>query len=587
MLYINPYRFGIVDPLNNHFTPTGDELWSNPANWSLGHVPLPTETATIDGGNITLDVVTTINKMVIAAGRTLSVASTNRSITVTNEVTSLGVINYTGFNAQLTMNGTGNSIASFIAGTLSTVSYSRSGAQDVLPLTYFHLNTNGAGTKSLTGNTTVSGNFRPEGAGRTTSTFDFASYNLTVIGVTNPASIKLYRSGQGNLTFIGKVNALSSNIDQDYSILNSASIIEFRGGFDINNNAFLCGDAIYRLTTNNQDIRAGNANHIFKNVEIIGGITVTNVAASVITMTNVTALTGKLLNKGQLRYNNNVFPIVQGGGSLDILTAGNTIGLTYNGDMNVPTSMAYINLWVGGTGIKTLTANLTVTNFTFEGSSVALSTWDLGNYNMTINGTSSYFGGTMKRLVAGANTGAGDVIHVGNASTPGSQFHVNMPGMGSGNYMEYRNGFATSTTYILGSGYVRFTTNNQAIHVSAAQTIRAVIENITVTSTSLGTNSINGTTGGSTIINTGTLNYSGAGEPMATGVLSCNTTANTFIYSLSGNQDIKAGIYRTLTLSSVGVAGVKRLLGNVSVVNTYTLTAPATLDLNGFALTNP
>jgi hypothetical protein len=57
-----------------------------------------------------------------------------------------------------------------------------------------------------------------------------------------------------------------------------------------------------------------------------------------------------------------------------------------------------------------------------------------------------------------------------------------------------------------------------------------------------------------------------------------------------GNQDIKTPEdptnpgYQNLTLSGTGA---KRLLGNVSVKGTYTLTAPATLDLNGFTLTNP
>ena len=77
---------------------------------------------------------------------------------------------------------------------------------------------------------------------------------------------------------------------------------------------------------------------------------------------------------------------------------------------------------------------------------------------------------------------------------------------------------------------------------------------------------------------------------MATGVLDTSTNANTWIYGLN-NQDIKGSAtispkqeYRNLTLNGTGV---KTLQGYVSVLNTYTLTAPATLANNGFTLTNP
>jgi len=77
---------------------------------------------------------------------------------------------------------------------------------------------------------------------------------------------------------------------------------------------------------------------------------------------------------------------------------------------------------------------------------------------------------------------------------------------------------------------------------------------------------------------------------MQTGMLYCNQAANTFEYVLAGNQDIQTPSdpttpgYKNLTLDG---SGAKTLLGNVSVKGTYTLTSPATLNTNGFALTNP
>ena len=71
---------------------------------------------------------------------------------------------------------------------------------------------------------------------------------------------------------------------------------------------------------------------------------------------------------------------------------------------------------------------------------------------------------------------------------------------------------------------------------------------------------------------------------MITGLIDTSTTLNTWTYGLNGNQNITPGTYRNLTLNT---GGIKTLQGNVSVVNTYTLTAPATVATNGFALTNP
>ena len=86
------------------------------------------------------------------------------------------------------------------------------------------------------------------------------------------------------------------------------------------------------------------------------------------------------------------------------------------------------------------------------------------------------------------------------------------------------------------------------------------------------------------------MTYNSATKPMATGILDTSTNLNTWIYG-NANQDILGGastgakqVYRNLTLNG---GGTKTLQGYVSVLNTYTLTAPATLNNNGYTLTNP
>jgi hypothetical protein len=95
---------------------------------------------------------------------------------------------------------------------------------------------------------------------------------------------------------------------------------------------------------------------------------------------------------------------------------------------------------------------------------------------------------------------------------------------------------------------------------------------------------LNVTVSGSAFINQAVFRYQNSQQPMQTGVLQCNSVVNTFIYNLVDNQNVTPGTYINLTLAG---SGAKKLLGNVSVVNAYTLISPATLNSNGYTLTNP
>lgn len=580
---INSY-WASSDPLINVFSPTTNQLWSNAANWSQGHVPLSTETATISGGNITLDITTTINKLVVAAGRTLSSDVNSRVLNINSDCTILGTLDCSG---TLSLKGTNNTIASNVS-TKGMISYDGSN-QSILPITYFNLQVQNAGTKTVTGNTTVNGTFGVFGASRTTGVFDFASYNFFVQGTSAVHNTKMLRSGAGNLTFVGFFTSNTSTVDSDFSILTSANYVEFRGGFDINHNSLNFGNVVVKCTTNSQSIKmAGSRTLPILTIE--GAITVTNAAGSVITLVavNATNAAGKLKNNGWIFYNNNVIPVVQGG-LIDTATAGNTMAYTYNGDVDIPVQ-TYQGLYFGGTGTKKLTGNTTVgETLTLSAGSKLTSFLDYGSYDITVNGTAAFNSGTLKRMVAGANTGTGNVLHVGAVTMAINGFAIDTPGMLAANYMEFRGGLTTNSVIGFGSGYFKFTTNNQNFS-SVSPTIplpKCVVDNITLTNiagSSLNVTEMNGTTGTSKLTNLGTLIYYGSSRPMVTGVLEFNSAVNTVYYLLFGNQDVAAGTYRNLRLEG---SGAKKLLGNVSVVNTYTLTAPATLDSNGFALTNP
>ncbi len=161
--------------------------------------------------------------------------------------------------------------------------------------------------------------------------------------------------------------------------------------------------------------------------------------------------------------------------------------------------------------------------------------------------------------------------------------------------IEFRGGWDVHAQYCYtGTGTFSFTTANQALSFSAYNNgILAanflIVGAITVTFTSgstipLMTGTLNGSTSSSTFANQGTFAYNNTQQPMQTGVLTNSVTASVFIYSLNGNQNITGGTYQNLTLS---VGGVKTLQGDVSVTNTYILSSPATLNSNGYSLTNP
>ena len=159
------------------------------------------------------------------------------------------------------------------------------------------------------------------------------------------------------------------------------------------------------------------------------------------------------------------------------------------------------------------------------------------------------------------------------------------------------------------NGQIRFNQSNTRVElfynsvwntIAKVGTVAIVVDEFTgdgvlTAFTLISTGTINGNNASSTFAmgtasGTNTLNYQSATQPMATGVLNTSTNLNTWIYGLN-NQDIKGSpttspkqVYRNLTLNGTGV---KTLQGYVSVQNTYTLTAPATLALNGFTLTNP
>jgi len=241
-------------------------------------------------------------------------------------------------------------------------------------------------------------------------------------------------------------------------------------------------------------------------------------------------------------------------------------------------------------GTVTLMGNTTVSrNFNIDAGSLQLSTYDF-----SVSGATSLSGALNK---SGAGTVSlnsiqlfGSVSSIGFSGNP----TVNLSGNLTGDCRGGINFGANPVNITSSLTFSTWTAGNVAI-IWANSFLIASGKTFTSTglSSTLGgittTGTINGIDSTAIFDNRSIYTHNNSVAPMSTGKLYCNQAANTFIYGIAGNQDITVPSdptpgYQNLTLQG---SGTKKLLGNVSVKGTYTLTLPATLNTNGFALTNP
>jgi hypothetical protein len=439
-----------------------------------------------------------------------------------------------------------------------------------------------AGNTSVGGVTTLNG------------TLNLTSFDWQFNGINATAgSPLLTKTGAGNILWTGTINFLNGGIS-----FTGNPNVEVRNGFTLANFTNVSGTGTWNFTTNSQTITLASILYAIQDMVITGAITITNASSTGTWQINNsldgTAAGSSFINKGRLYFNTTNAPFATAG-SLDYLTFNtNTIGYVMDANFTLP-STSYWGLYISGKGAftKTLSGNTTIQGvFTMAhtGTNSVLTVFDLSTYDFTVNGTSSISGNGFIRKAS-----AGNILFLSNVAYLVSTFTVDFSGAVN---TEYRNGLQLLGTSggapaFTGTNTIVFSTNNQAIFVSNLITANFGSNNLLIsgaitlshTFTSNDLLTLNGTITGnnaaSKFDNQGTTNYKNAAQPMLTGLLECNAAANTWIYG-NGNQAVKGGTYRTLTLNGTGV---KTLQGNVVVATLYTLTAPATLNLNGFTRT--
>ena len=572
--------------LNTWYT-VSDGNWSDPTIWMSNaldkkNVPLPrVGDNVVINHNVTIDVQPNAINNLCISGK-LSGGSAFTPLTINGDLQATGAIDFTASAINVTLNGYNNYVVTFTGGS-STIVYNGLLSQAIMPITYNNLTTQNSGQKYQIGDVNVSGNFSPQ------SNYEVGVYNLSVtgsstIGTTAFTVLFSKNSSTGSILFIGFVD-FEGNTN-----LNGNPNVEFRGGLQIHTFNLTTGSGIFTFSTNNQTINCINYLGGTWNASIVvsGTITLTLSGSTFQVNNTINGTVGgsTFNNDGTLYLGYNSTPMATGVFNYQHSST-STLGYVFNGVYSLPYP-TYANLVVSGTGIKSLSGN-TVLSKTFVNNG----SFDTNSYNLTVTGafthngnfTAAGFSSIIFIGFAQINTGGGTGFDL-TTGNPSVEFRAGL---------DVHSGSPTKT----GTGTWSFTTNNQAVSFSAynAGTCAAnllVSGAITVTFTSgaaipdcAGT--LNGDNASSIFDNRGTFAYSNAAAPMATGELFCNQATNTFNYNLAGNQDITAPSdvtpgYKNLTLSG---SGAKRLLGNVSVKGVYTLTSPATLNSNGFALTNP
>ncbi|BAU52965.1 hypothetical protein [Mucilaginibacter gotjawali] len=596
-LSTSPINLSMLRKLNTWYT-IADGNWSNPNIW-VGNakrkysIPQPGDNVCVNN-SVILDVNNlTVNNL--SGAGDLIFGTSSKTLNISGELNMVGSLDMSNAAHQLLLYGYSNYIALFIPGTSGTVNYvSTSAYQSVMPATYQNLTISGTGTSQLIGDVIVNGNLILSGNPNTGAggILELSNCSFTVYGTStfNQPSLLSKNSNVGNTLFVGAVSANGG--DNKRFNLSGNPNMEFRGGLSLNQNSQQSnlGTGLMSFTTNNQNLNGTSTFNFGANIFIGSGITLTITGNGINSFGTITGedSSSTLNNNSQLYLFNNTLPMSTGGVFNYMNTTPSTIGFCCNGNLTIPLNTFY-NLDIQGTGVKTLGANTTVNNnLTLENSG----NLECSSYSLSVTGVTV----ANQPSLLSKNSNSGYLLFEGNVTGLGGD-SKRFDFTGNPN-IEFRNGFSLNqkaSGNTLGTGVISFTTNNQNFAYTSGQTIvsNPILISGAITVVFSGPlsggyfdllNTVNGTISGSTWNNECYSKYENEQEPMQIGTLICNSISNTFEYGRSGNQDINPVTYLNLTLST---NGSKRLLGNVSVLDSYILSSPAILDSNGYALTNP
>jgi len=379
-----------------------------------------TNTLTINSGSLAVTEAITIPQTVTSGSNTLNVGAgtltagdidftatgsgaghqmtiSTGTATVSGNVTGIGASSTISFSGIGILN-VGGSMFALGSGTLTagsgTVEYTGS-AQTVQALPYNNLTLSGSGTKTLANTVTIGGNLLiGDNVQFTVGAFTLAVTGSTIVGGGASGTI-LINSATGTKTFTGSVTVATGGTWSNTA--NEA--ITFQNGLSINTGgAFTAGTGVHTFNTNASQTITGTLS--------IPSITVT--APTVLTNNGILTVATALSGTGGITQGAGVGVTLNIGTASAITSMTATAGtntVNYTGTAQTVKNVAYRNLSLSGSGIKTLQVGTT---------SIA--------GNLDIGGTAS------ATAVIGLTIGGNVVIGAGPASFTAGSFVHNVGG---------------------------------------------------------------------------------------------------------------------------------------------------------------
>lgn len=372
----NKIVWGIINDPVNEFSGTVDNLWNNPANWSLGVLP-NANTIAIISADCLLNANVVIRTLVVSDG---CVLTKSNNINSKNYILNGIFIDASVSNISVT-DGKESIWSGFTRTGASTITLSGSD-MPIPPIDYFRLNVNGvSGSSYLQADLLTADNFNLVAI---TGTIDCKNYNIVAQG-----NIQLNGGGQslllldnniveafGNMTFaggtIGVTNVNSTTIFKPHGTLQTNGTLNF-------NDAKL----MFQEVESSWNITSGTTTA--NNIYVSGVLLVNNVGAlNIINLFFDLGSELKFTNTGVINFNNTNWDDFLGELVLNEAETVFNYGLTDDQLIKVPKDGEYKELRLQGSGNKILLGNITCTFLFLTGSA------EIDYNGFTITGFTKY-----------------------------------------------------------------------------------------------------------------------------------------------------------------------------------------------------
>jgi len=438
---------------------------------------------TYTGTDVAIKAVT-YNNLTINGGGTATIGTAtivNGTMTVTSAVTNNSTLTVTtalsggstltnGADATLNIGGTSGITGLTATATGNTVNYTEAGAQTVFPTAYRNLGISGSGLKTMTGVTTLTGNFSMSGSVTATPVLTTIGGNLNIggtsvmtTGATNTVTGTLTVGSGATLTMGDFALTIGSTSDITGTVNTSGGLTglrTFTGAVTINSGgvwnlsgqnpatSFANGITMNGTTFNNGTGAAAfgaNQNLAGSAVMTFGG-TLTPAGGTTLTNTNTggvtVASTGSIVLTGNFTQGSNSILTLaantplSGSGVFTSSASGNLV--TYTGTSVAIKAGTYNNLTIngGGTatigGATTVNGTMTVSSAVTNNSTLTVTTSLTGTNTLTNAGTLNIGQSSMPLASGTLVTTAGDVDYTAASPTCKVTTYNNLTFSGSG-----------------------------------------------------------------------------------------------------------------------------------------------------------